>query len=799
MFNRHLKTVFRHILSHESNAIVNIVGLIVGFAAFLLIFLVIQYEKSFDNFHKDVKDIYRIVREGRHDQKGNYSSSIPFPVSKALRDEFSQLKEVAGVFGDNNVQVNIPATDNSALRKFKEPDILVAEPQFFKIFSFSLAEGDINSALNEPNTTLLTKKIAEKYFGDWRKAMGKIVNLYGHDIKVTGILNNPPSNTDFPLGIVVSYATLKADIDMNDWSSISNNYCFVQLKEDYSVKKFEKLLQVFVDEHIKPINPSYTLTLQPLSEMHYDPQSGNFTGRTFSRDLLVALRLIAIFLLIIACVNFINLTTANAINRAREVGVRKVLGGSRAQLLLQFWGETAVTALIALIGALMGVFICLPFVSTLLDIQVSPSILLSMRFMLSAFAALVLVIFLSGFYPALMLSNFKVAIVLKGNTMRHGKTGISFRRGLVVFQFVVAQVLIIGALVVAAQMNYFRTADMGFSEDAVITASFPRDSMSSTKMDLWKNDLSKVPGIKNVSLSFFAPAFIHGGWYTDLRLPGNKSNKPDEIVNMKIADTSFFSLYGLQLVAGRIYFPADTMREFVVNETAVRKLGIQDPQKAIGKLINVAGRTLPIVGVVKDYHTNSLRDPIEPIVMTTKRNVYGIANIKINLKQTKSVIVAMQKLWNENFPDYYFDYHFIDQSIAAFYEQENRLSKFYKIFAGIAIFISCLGLYGLIAFMAVQRKKEIGIRKVLGAPVSNIMIMLSREFTLLIAIAFFIASPIASYFMHQWLQQYAYHIMMGLWFYIATILGSLCIAWFTVGYTAIKAATANPVKSLRTE
>ncbi|MEP6949367.1 MAG: FtsX-like permease family protein, partial [Ginsengibacter sp.] len=307
-----------------------------------------------------------------------------------------------------------------------------------------------------------------------------------------------------------------------------------------------------------------------------------------------------------------------------------------------------------------------------------------------------------------------------------------------------------------------------------------------------------MPGIENVSFSMFTPAG-NGGWFTDLRTPGNHSNNPDMVVSMKAADTGFFRLYNLPLVAGRIYFPSDTMREFVVNETVVKKLGIQKPGDAIGKLINVNGKTFPIVGVVKDFHVYSLRDPIGPVVMTTIKDGYGLANIKINLGKARSVIAVMEKTWNKNFPDYAFEYNFLDQSIADYYKQENQLSQLYKIFSGIAIFISCLGLYGLISFMAVQRKKEIGIRKVLGAPVRNIVIMLSKEFTILITIAFLVASPLAWYFMHQWLQQYTYRIMIGLWFFAATILCSLLIAWLTVGYTAIKAAMANPVKSLRAE
>ena len=572
----------------------------------------------------------------------------------------------------------------------------------------------------------------------------------------------------------------------------------MQLNHNASPDQANKQLAAFVDKHIKPVNPGYDLALEPIKEIHFDARYGNFNGRTFSKDLILALSLIGLFLLIIACVNFINLTTAQAMKRAREVGVRKTLGGNRSQLIFQFLGETGVTTFLALIVAIAVVFICLPFVNNLLEIHLTISLLFGTTFIAFMAGALVLVTFLSGFYPALVLSGFKSVDVLKSLVTTSNK-GVYFRRGLVVFQFVIAQALIIGTMVVASQMDYFRNADMGFAKDAVINAGFPGDSLSRTKMGFLQNELNKIAGIQSVSFSTFTPS-AGGGWYTDLRTTNNHSTtNPDMIVCMKPADTGYFGLYQLKLVAGRVYMPSDTMREFVVNETVVRNLGIHNMNDAIGKLIVVNGRTCPIVGVVKDFHIYSLRDPIGPVVMTTMKDQYGLANIKVNMNQAKNVIASMQNTWSKYFPDYAFEYSFLDQSIADYYKQESQLSVLYKIFSGIAIFISCLGLYGLISFMAVQRKKEIGIRKVLGAPVLDIVIMLSKEFTLLIGIAFLIAAPIAWYFMHQWLQQYTYRILMGAGFFIITILGALFIGWFTVGYTAIKAALANPVKSLRTE
>jgi predicted permease len=800
MLKNYFKTAIRNLTKQRGNAFINIAGLAVGFAAFLLLFLVIHYEQSFDDFHHNKDRIYRVVRVGKNPVNREYRTGVPVPVTATLRNELPQLTTSAAVSSNYNVQVIVPGDGNNPVKRFKEAmGVLAAEPQFLQIFNFGMAAGDKLSALTEPFTALLTKDAADKYFGNWKSAIGKVIRVDGTDIKVTGILNNPPANTDFPIKVMISYITLKNYIDFKNWGNIDDaNYCFVELAPGHTQAELTKLLQSFTARHITPINPGYDLVPQPLKEIHYDERLGTFTGHTFSKDLILALSLIGAFLLIVACVNFINLTIAQAVNRSREVGVRKVLGGNRAQLIVQFLGETGLVSLTAMIISILIVFASIPACNTLLGTQISTSVLYSPGMILFLLCTLLVVSLLSGFYPALVLSGFQPAAVLKGSTGGNHKKGTLFRRGLVVFQFVIAQVLIIGTLVVASQMSYFRNADMGFRKNAVVYASFPDDSLSRTKLSYLRNELLKLPGIEQASFSMFTPANTNGGWATDLRVDPN-SKRPDMIVGFKPADTGFFSLYNLRMVAGRVYFPSDTSREYVVNETVVRKLGIQNPKDAVGKMINVNGKTFPIVGVVKDFHTNSLRDPIDAIVLTTMKNGYHLLNMKIDLRKKREVTAAMQSIWNKTFPEFTFEYNFMDQSIADYYRQENQLSQLYKVFSIIAIFISCLGLYGLISFMAIQRRKEIGIRKVLGAPVKDIVILLSKEFTMLVIIAFLIAAPVAWYFMQNWLDAYTFHIKLGLWFFGITILSSICIAWLTVGYTAIKAAIANPVNSLKAE
>jgi predicted permease len=799
MLKNYFKTAFRNLSRRKGYAFLNITGLSVGFASFLLIFLVISYEKSFDTFHAKKDSIFRVVRITRSQVNREYRTGVPLPVTEGLRKDYPQLANVGCITTDNNAQVIISETGSSSPKKFMEKrGVFFAEPQFFDMFSFPTVAGDLKS-LSMPGNILLTQSTADRYFGDWHEAMGKTFNMDGVSVKVTGILKDMPANTDFQIKEVVSYTTLRKYSDFSNWANIDDdNQCFVQMGANNSPAAFNSRLEQFTDKYIKPINDGYFLSLQPLGEMHYDARYGNYSGQVFSKDLVFALSAIGIFLLVIACVNFINLSTAQAVNRAKEVGVRKVLGGNRGQLIAQFLGEAAIISFFALIISLLVAALSISAINKLLDIRLAVSALYNGKMVASIVIALVAVILLSGFYPAFLLSGFNAVRVLKSTLSSQQGGGISLRRVLVVLQFAIAQVLIIATLVVASQMNYFTHADMGFSKDAIITAQFSRDSAGVASQDFLRNELSKTPGVENVSFSMAAPAV--GGWGTDLRTPDNTGREPNMGVAMKVADTSYFSLYHINFVAGRCYYQSDTPAEFVVNQSVARKLGYRDPQQAIGKRINVVTiGTFPIVGVVKDFHTASFRDSISPVVIACNKRAFGVASIKLNIAKAQSVIASMKKIWDSNYPDLTFEYAFTDQTIANFYTQENQLSKLYKIFAAMAIFISCLGLYGMMSFMAVQRKKEIGIRKVLGAPIKSILVLLSKEFTILISVAFLISTPLAWYFMHQWLQQYPYRIGLGVWFFIATMGGSVLIAWITVGYTAINAARANPVKSLRTE
>lgn len=804
MIRNYLKTAFRNLKRNKGYAIINVLGLTVGIAASLLIFLVIRYETSFDNFHNRKKSIYRVASEF-HTQDGiEYSGGIAFPAADALRIDFPQIKEVAAIYRSGNDQVTIPGDGNEATRKFNEGSFYFAEPEFFKVFDFKWLAGTAPTTLKDPNSVVLTQEMAEKYFGDWKQAIGKtLIRNLNETYKITGILANPPSNTDFPLNIVASYSTLPGTVlkrNINYWvSTFSDAYTFVVLPENYKASQFNKDLVTFAQKHKKPEYAKDAYVSQPLSDIHFNDEFGNFRARTFSRSVLRALMLIGLFLLIIACVNFINLATAQAVNRSKEVGVRKVLGGNRRQLAIQFLSETAMITITALIAAVCIVTVVLPLLNKMLQVKMGFSIVSDPVLALFLIVVAVFVTFFSGLYPAIILSKFNPITALKSKLSNKMVGGLSLRRVLVVLQFAIAHVLIIGTLIVVSQMNFFRNASLGFDKASIINIDLPGDSISRTKMDYLRNKLAANPAITDLSFSFSSPS-ANGNWNSDFKFDNSTTNT-NFSANLKWADPEYFKTYKLEFLAGRPYLPSDTVREFVVNETLLRKVGITDPAQAIGKKLNFwdGSKMAPIVGVVRDFNSYSLREPMAPVVLSTWKDVYQTINIKTKPGDQKATLAFVEKLWNETYPDNVFQYHYLDETISNFYRQEDRLSRLYKIFAGIAIFISCLGLYGLVSFMAVQRTKELGIRKVLGASPSNIVYLLSKEFSLLIVIAFVLAVPVAYYIMHQWLMNYSYRIKMGVTVFFLAILGSLCIAWITVGYRAIRAAVANPVKSLRTE
>jgi predicted permease len=807
MIRNYLKTAWRSLLRNKSYTAINIAGLSVGIAACLLIFLIVRFETSFDNFHTKKARIYRVVSVTKGPNGTDYDSGVPFPTVKALRLDYPEFKEATAIMKNDDSHFTIGNSNSGTAKKFKEDDTYLVEPQFFDIFDFSWLEGNKN-ALSEPNTVVLTQSEAERFFGNWKDAIGRVIKLEGKvNLKVTGILKNVPPNTDFPLKLLISYSSMgvkQNDLwgnNQNDWISVfGSHYGFLLLPENMTVNQANADLADLVKKH-KPAEYVKTgLQLSPLADMHYNTEVDIFNHNAFSHQKIDVISLIGLFLLIIACVNFINLATAQAVNRSKEVGIRKVLGSNRNQLVIQFISETFIITLFAIILAAAIASASLPFFEQLLEIKLDPMFMLQPSVLLFLLGLLAGVTLLAGFYPAIVLSGFNPITALK-NKINAGKaSGVNFRRALVVLQFCIAQVLVIGMLVIISQMNYFKNQPLGFVKDAVLNVDFPGDSISLKKADALRNELLQQPNISAVSYSFASPS-DNNGWHSDFYW-NNSNKKTDFSAQILWADREYFDLYKLKFIAGHPYPQSDTIRGYVINQTMLKKLGLRNPEEAIGKHIRLwdSYKTYAeVVGVVKDFNTVSLRHAIPPVLMASSNQSYQIINIKLKTANMSSTLATIERLWNATFPTYMYGCQFLDKKIEGFYKVEDQLSVLYKIFAGIAIFISCLGLYGLISFMAVQRVKEVGIRKTLGASVGNIVYLFSKEFTLLIIVAFVISAPVGWYFMHQWLQGFAYKTPLGLGIFMLAVAVSVVIAWLTVGYKAVSAALANPVKSLRSE
>jgi len=803
MIRNYFKTALRNLSNNKGYASLNVIGLAVGIAACLLIFLIIQYETSFDKFHSKKDNIYRVLTTQNGPEGKELLSGVPFPAAVSLRLDFPQLKGVASIFKTGGSMFSVNSEKSETTAKFKEDDTYYIEPQFFDVFDFSWLAGN-KDGLKDPNTIALTQTEAEKFFGNWKNAVGRTIKLDNKtDLKITGILNDPVANTDFPLKVLISYASLNNNdsgyqSNMTKWGSLyGENYCFVVLPENQTPTQFDSELKEFAKKHIPPTTTNESMQLQALSDIHYNTEIGKYTKGTFSHQLLDAIALIGLFLLIIGCVNFINLATAQAVNRSKEVGIRKVLGSTRKQLVLQFMSETLLITLAAIILGIIVTYSALPFFNKLLDIKLGVFFLTDPAVIIFILSLLIVVTFLAGFYPALVLSGFNPIAALKNKISAGNSSGVSLRRALVVLQFCIAQVLIIGMLVIINQMNFFKNKSLGFVKDAVINVDLPTDSVSLTRLNSLHDLLMQQPGVKAVSYSSSSPS---DNTNINDEFTYDNSGKPADFqASMKFADAEYFNLYHLQMAAGRPFLKTDTLNELVVNETLLKKLGVLNPNLAIGKNITVQGKRALIVGVVKDFNVSSLKKQIPPVIMASDKSSYGSINIKVQPSGLKQTLAGVEHVWNSTFPENIYQYRFLDEKINDFYKDDNRLSQLFKIFSCIAILISCLGLYGLVSFMAVQRVKEVGIRKTLGASVGSIIYLFSKEFTILIIVAFVISAPVGWFLMNKWLLTFSYRYSLGPGIFVISITASVIIAWLTVWYKAIKAALVNPIKSLRSE
>ncbi len=804
----------------KTYTILNIAGLAIGIAVCTILFIIIQYQTSFDTFHAKRARIYRVLTEQRQ-QDGTLiarTPAVPFPLPAGLKTAFPQLEQVAPVYASQNDELQLLDAHGVPQKSFKEQHgVFYTTPSFFSIFDFPLLAGTYAS-LKAPNQVLLTKETAATYFGDWKTATGKNIRLTGSyrigaglfqsppiTLKVAGILENIPANSDFQLKIVVSYGTdftgdEQYGFQNPDWHQTAPDFgCYVLLSPGNSMDQFTRQLNAYGQKMI-PTGSKDNYLVQNISEVHQDAQTDNYSHQTISHQEIDGLWLIAAFILLIACVNFINGSTAQAINRAKEVGVRKVLGSRPHQLQLQFIVETFLIVTGAALLAISLVVIGIPVVNRVLALSISFRNLNASSLILFVITVMLLVTLLAGCYPAVVLSRLRPVYAFRNKLPANMTSGMSLRRGLVVGQFVIAQALIIATLVVARQMKYCTTQPLGFDTAAMVQVPFRPDNTGDRLTSYLRQQLLSLPGVQSVSFCSNTPIESGNDLWTTCTL-GETASASGFQSMLKFADDHYLSSYQLQLVAGRNVQPSGMTREFLVNEALVKKLGFTNPEDVLSKELSIwDGRIkCPIVGVLKDFKDRSFHHALAPLIVTTNGTMYRQIAIKLATNNMASTLQAVQQTWKNSFPDYVFEYRMMEDKIEGFYKQEQQLSSMYQFFSAIAILLSCLGLYGLASFMAVQRTKEIGIRKVLGANAGNILYLFSKEFTVLIILAFLIATPIAWYYGHQWLQNYTYRISIDGWPFVGVGLAAIGIALTTISFQAIKAAKADPVKSLKAE
>jgi ABC-type antimicrobial peptide transport system permease subunit len=791
MLSNYFLNAYRSLVKQSAFVIINISGFAISIAACLFLYSVVRFELSFDTFHDKTGRIYRVVTETVLEDNLAYSPGIPASLPNAFRSDFPDLL-TATITMSAATQVDVPDDVKNETQKYKE-DVFYVEKQFFQIFGFPWLHGSPD-VLIQPGKAVLTREVAEKYFGSWQSAIGRTLLIGGKALEVEGILASMPPNTDFPLGIIVSFIT--QGTPNPNWGMIASRInCYIVLPEGMKSSRIQEQLPAFKTKYNTNIGNTDRYILQPFSEIHFDARFGNLNRRTVNRDTLYTLVLIGIFLIATACINFVNLSVAQVMKRSKEVGVRKALGSSQGQLAGLFFGETLLMLSLASLIAVAIFILALPQLRATLNFPPSyfPFSIPELAILITL--PVILLTAITGAYPAIVISGFKPVEALKSKLLTGQSGKFPLRKTLVVVQFVIAQVLIIGTIIVMQQTRFLTAQGLGFDENSVLVVNLPTDTSSRRKYDTFKSEVSTLAAVEQTSLSFSPPASTRNR-VGRFKFENSQAAGPLE-ANLKYADPAFFEMYDIELVAGKIYQQSDTIREYIVSENLLKEVGISDPEQGIGRSITFNEKTFPIVGVIRDFHARSFRQEKEPLLIFPMKSEYRCLNIRLNLNNITQSVSDISALYREQFPESIFDYQFLEESIASFYIQEERLGLLTKIFTAIAIVISCLGLYGLVSFIAVQRLKEIGLRKVLGASSFSIVALFCKEFLLLVAIAFVIAAPAGLYVMTGWLNGFAYRVDLDAVPALTALVAVAMMAVFTVSLECLKAASVNPVKTLK--
>ncbi len=799
MFKNYFKIALRNFIKQKGYSFINVFGLSISLAACMLITLYILQELSFDDFNSKADRIYRVTSHFKNPAENRDGAETPWPVGTHIGMEFPEIEKTTRIYFDGT---DLLKYNN---KKFLEDKVIFADSTFFDVFDFRILEGNKNEMLSAPFSLVLTKKTAEKYFGN-NDPIGQQIEIENKKLfTVTGVVDNPPVNSHFHFDFIASYSSLTPEFfgwdPSNQWGAFFGNYTYVLLKKNVSIETLREKTKNWMNEKQSFPGSFVWIDFEPLRKIHLNTELDGEIEPSNSVKNLVIISIIGIFILLIACINFINLSTSRSSKRAREVGVRKTLGALRMQLIRQFTVEALIISLAALFLALVLVEVFLPAFSDLVGIEIEKGALSSPLLLGSVFIITLFIGIVSGFYPSLILSKYSPALVVKGKQfISQGTLGIILKKVLVVFQFTIAIGLIIATLVINKQIQFSENTYLGFNKDHIIDITL-NDPKVADKIEAFKSELNGIPGVIGQTACFKSP-LGHGNLDTDI-LPNGRNGGGNFSIYMNFVDTNYVKLYGLDLIAGRDFIKTttDTMVEMIVNEEVVKKLGFSDPKEVLGKkyLIGINHITGEVVGVVRDFHNESMHSEIFPIVLMNQKSFTYNLSVKLASAGISGTISKIKDKWEQFSQDYPFTFSFLDDQINSYYKREDRQQTIIITFSVLAVLIACLGLLGLASFSIEQRTKEIGIRKIFGASINGITFMLSKDFLLLVIISGIIASPIAYYLMNGWLADFAYRINITFDLFIYAILISLFIALSTIFYYSIKAAVTSPVKSLRYE
>lgn len=817
MIKNYFTTAIRNFIRNKVFSTINVLGLSIGISSALVIFLIVYYEFSFDKFERDGNRVYRVVLDAKFDGNIGHSAAVQAPLAAAVQNEVTGVEQTVPVFqfqGNGSAKVSVVRTGSADSAVFKkQEDIVFTNPQYFELLPYKWISGSPNSSLKNPFNVVLTESRARQYFSSlpYNQIIGKTIT-YNDDVTATisGIVKDLDEQTSFNAVEFISFSTiakthLRDQFMMNVWNDwMAYSQLYIKLAKNSSAAQVEAQLKNLLNKYDKDANKdagnTMSFHLQPLSDIHFNNLYQGVGQRIAHKPTLYGLLAVAAFLLLLGCINFINLTTANASNRAKEIGIRKTMGSSKKQLVFQFLGETFLMTLLAALISIFAAPVLLRLFSDFIpqglhaDFLYRPSILLFLL-LLSVLVSLV-----AGFYPSLILSRYKPITVLKGqafensNETRHAW----IRKTLIVSQFVIAQFFIIATLMVSKQINFSLNTDLGYEKEGIITFETPRRA-EPTRTSALLNEINAIPEVEIAARGFFSPGDL-GVAFTNVSYDAKPDVKPQ--IQIRWGDPEYINVYKLKLLAGRNVSPSDTMKEFLINNTYAKLLGFQKPEDAVGKMLIFNDKKMPIVGVLQDFHDQSMHAPITPVVFAGNSGRIFHVRFKSDSRNGatwKNAITKIQKAYRKIFPDTDFDYKFFDKTVESFYIKEVQTASLLKWATVLTIFISCLGLLGLVIFTINTRGKEIAIRKILGASVTNLITILSTDFMKLVFIAFLIATPIAWWAIYKWLEDFAFKTEMNWWVFALSGFALMLLALLTLSIRIIKTALANPVRSLRTE